>query len=94
MKNVIKVLLDENNNDNIILTFDNFEIEFEQVALILVRNNSYAILRPITVMEGLDNDEGIVFLIDDIENNLILIEDEEVIDEVYDIYFDLLDEKL
>jgi len=94
MKNVIKVLLDENNNDNIILTFDNFEIEFEQVALILVRNNSYAILRPITVMEGLDNDEGIVFLIDDIENNLILIEDEEVIDEVYDVYFDLLDEKL
>lgn len=31
-------------------------------------------------------------MIDDNKNRLILIEDEEVIDEVYDVYFSLLDE--
>lgn len=92
MEEIIKVLLDENRNDNIILEFGDIEIEFEQVALILVRSNSYAILRPITIMDGIDNDEGLVFLIDDIENNIILIEDEDVIDDVYDVYLDLLDE--
>ena len=93
MKEIIKCILDENKNDNIILEFGEIEIEFEQIALILVRNNSYAILRPITIMDGIDNDEGLVFLIDDLNNNVILIEDEDVIDDVYDVYLDLLDEK-
>ena len=31
-------------------------------------------------------------MIDDNKNRLILIEDEEIIDEVYDVYFSLLDE--
>ncbi len=92
MKEIIKCLLDENRNDNIILVFDDYEVEFEQTALIFVRNNAYSILRPITVMDGLDNDEGIVYLIDDVNNKLVLIEDEDVIDEVYDVYFNLLDE--
>lgn len=93
MKNVIKCLLDENCNDNIILQFDDYEIEFEQIALILVRNNSYAILRAITVMDGVDNDEGFVYLIDDLNDKLVLVNDEDVIDDVYDVYFKLLDEK-
>lgn len=94
MKEVIKALLNENNNDNIILVFGELEIEFEQMALILVRNNSYAILRPITVMDGIDNEEGLVFLVDDVNNNVILIEDEDVIDDVYDVYIDLLGNNL
>lgn len=94
MEKVIKALLSENNNDNIILAFGDLEIEFEQMALILVRNNSYAILRPITIMDGIDNDEGLVFLIDEIENKVILIEDEDVIDDVYDVYIDLLGNNL
>ena len=94
MKEVIKALLNENNNENIILVFGELEIEFEQMALILVRNNSYAILRPITVMDGIDNEEGLVFLVDDVNNNVILIEDEDVIDDVYDVYIDLLGNNL
>ena len=92
MKKIIKALLDENNNDNIFLEFNNEYIEFEQYALIFVRDNYYSILRPITVKEDIDNDEGIIFMIDEVKNRLILIEDEEIIDEVYDVYFSLLDE--
>lgn len=92
MKKIIKALLNENNNDNIFLEFNNEYIEFEQYALIYVRDNYYSILRPVTIKEGIDNDEGIIFMIDDNKNRLILIEDEEVIDEVYDVYFSLLDE--
>ena len=93
MKKIIKSLLNENNNDNIILVYGNVNVEFEQVALILVRDNYYSILRPVTVMDGIDNDEGLVFLVDTNDNKLILIEEEDVIDEVYDVYFSLLDEK-
>ena len=93
MKKIIKALLNENNNDNIFLEFNNEYIEFEQYALIYVRDNYYSILRPVTVKEGIDNDEGIIFMIDEVKNRLILIEDEEIIDEVYDVYFSLLDEK-
>ena len=92
MKKIIKALLNENNNDNIFLEFNNEYIEFEQYALIYLRDNYYSILRPITVKEGIDNDEGIIFMIDEAKNRLILIEDEEIIDEVYDVYFSLLDE--
>ena len=92
MKKIIKALLNENNNDNIFLEFNNEYIEFEQYALIYLRDNYYSILRPITVKEGIDNDEGIIFMIDEVKNRLILIEDEEIIDEVYDVYFSLLDE--
>lgn len=92
MKKIIKALLNENNNDNIFLEFNNEYIEFEQYALIYVRDNYYSILRPITIKEDIDNDEGIIFMIDEVKNRLILIEDEEIIDEVYDVYFSLLDE--
>lgn len=92
MKKIIKALLNENNNDNIFLEFNNEYIEFEQYALIYVRDNYYSILRPITIKEDIDNDEGIIFMIDEVNNRLILIEDEEIIDEVYDVYFSLLDE--
>ena len=93
MKKIIKSLLNENSNDNIILEYNDFNIEFEQVALIFVRGNYYSILRPITVMDGIDNDEGLVYLIDDVNNKIILMTDEDVIDDVYDVYFTLLDEK-
>ena len=94
MKKVIKSLLSENNNQNIFLEFNDVAIEFEQVALIYVRNNTYTILRPVTVLDGIDNDEGLVFLIDEDNNKIIFIEDEEVIDDVYDVYFELLGENL
>ena len=93
MKKVIKALLNENSNQNVFLEFGDVAIEFEQMALILVRDNYYAILRPITEMDGIDNDEGLVYLIDEVNNKLILIEEEDVIDDVYDVYFNLLDEK-
>ena len=94
MEKVIKALLNEKCDDNIILLFGDIEIEFEQMALILVRNNSYAILRPITIMDGIDNDEGLVFLIDEIEYKVILIEDVDVIVDVYEVYIDLLGNNL
>ena len=85
MKKVIKALLNENSNQNVFLEFGDVAIEFEQMALILVRNNSYAILRPVTIMDGIDNEEGLVFLVDEINNKVILMEDEDVEYAVYNI---------
>ena len=87
-------LWEENSNQNVFLEFGDVAIEFEQMALILVRNNSYAILRPVTIMDGIDNEEGLVFLVDEINNKVILMEDEDVIDDVYEVYLDLLSESL
>ena len=86
----IDALYDENNNDIIIL-FDekNEEIEFEQIAVIPLAQKVYAILKPVKPMEGLGEDEGLVFSIeqnDAGEEYLVLVVDEELIDAVFTVY--------
>lgn len=94
-KNPIKQLLDENNNDNIILFDDDGnKIEFEQVALIPLdsTNVTYAILIPITPMQGVADGEGVLFAIDEENEQLEVINDEKIIDQVLTIYQQLIEE--
>lgn len=95
-KSPIEMLLDENNDENIVL-FDekNNETEFEQVAIIPVEEKVYAILKPVAPMEGLDDDQALVFGIEEIDDEdcLVLEDDEEVIDVVFDAYYALLREQ-
>lgn len=93
---VLDILLDENNDEPISLfDEDDKEIKFEQVAVIPHNEKIYAILKPIDELEGVADDEAIVFLVDEDEegNSILVIEkDEEVATLVFDKYYQLLDE--
>jgi uncharacterized protein YrzB (UPF0473 family) len=91
----IDKLYDEENQDLIFLFNEKGqEIAFEQIALIPILKNTYAILKPVVPLEGLGEDEGLVFEIktNDNEEYLALVVDEDIIDDVFDIYFKLVEE--
>ena len=92
---VIEMLLDENCNDNITLYDEDGEAtEFEQIAVIPIDDVLYFILRPIG-LEDLDEDEAFVFVLRETEEEemIDLVEDDEIIDRVFAIYKELLDEE-
>ncbi len=95
-KNAIERLLDENDLGTIVLFDENDkEVEFEQIAIIPYEDEVYAILKPVKEMEGVAEDEAIVFLLDaddDSDDVLSVVEDDAVIDAVFDAYYKLLDE--
>lgn len=95
-KNAIERLLDENDLGTIVLYDENDkEVEFEQIAIIPLENEVYAILKPVLEMEGVADDEAIVFLLDadeESEDVLSVVEDDAIIDAVFDAYYKLLDE--
>ena len=93
MTSPIDALYDSDNDELIVLFNEKGEeIAFEQVALIPIENKIYAILKPARPIEGLGEDEGIVFSIelsDGGEEYLALVTDEQIIDAVFRIYDDL-----
>ena len=88
--NPIEALLDPQNTENIKLYDENDnETEFEQIALIPLNNSVYAILKPVEKMEGVDDDQAIVFeLVEDEDNGdtLNVVMEEEVVNLVFDEY--------
>ena len=95
--NPIDALLDENNYDNIIIYNDKDEpVEFEQIAIIPIDDKTYAILQPVELLEGMKEDEAFAFEItqDENENDLLqLVEDNALIDRIFDEYKDLYKKK-
>ena len=94
---ILDILLDEENDDPITL-YDETEkaIKFEQVAVIPEGEKIYAVLKPLDEMEGVQDDEAIVFLVDvDAEGNAMLVieQNEEVAIKIFDKYYSLLDEQ-
>lgn len=89
-KDPIEALLDPQNTENIKLYDENDnEVEFEQIALIPLNNSVYALLKPVDKMEGVADDEAVVFeLVDDAENGdtLNIVMEEEVVNQVFDEY--------
>lgn len=92
-KSQIEMLLDENNTENLKL-FDenNRETEFEQVAIIPLDEKIYAILKPVTKIVGVNDDEALVFVIEEVDDEdcLVIVDDESVVDRVFKEYYDLL----
>ena len=91
----IDKILDEECTDNIVLYDENNkETEFEQVALIPKDEKVYVILKPVTKIEGVADDEALVFVIDEIDDEdcLIIVDDEDIITEVFNDYYKLLEE--
>ncbi|MBQ7352331.1 MAG: DUF1292 domain-containing protein [Clostridia bacterium] len=92
----IDMLLDENNTENIKLyNEENQEVEFEQIALVPIENKTYAILKPAQAMEGVADDEAIVFVIDEIDDEdcLVIVEDDAIVDQVFEEYYKMLKEE-
>lgn len=90
----IEKLFDENNNDNIVLYNDKGEAtEFEQAAIVPLNGKIYAILSLANPTESILDDEGFVFEIDaEAEHPAFnLVDDEEIIDEVFSLYEGLLE---
>lgn len=94
MKNIIEQILDENNHD-LINTFDDFgnPIQFEQIAVVSIEEELFVILRENS--ELVPYDEVLVFRLIMNENNqeLLLEENEEVIEEVFEKYYQLQKKK-
>jgi uncharacterized protein YrzB (UPF0473 family) len=92
--NPIDAIFDENNNDVIILSNERGEqIDFEQIAVVPISEKVYVILKPVNPMEGLGEDEGLVFSIEQNEEGveyLALTLDEEIIDAVFTVYDELV----
>ena len=92
MKNPIEQLLDENNDENIVLYFDEGPMEFEQIALIELDTGLYTLLHPVELSEDVDEDTAIVFQIFEDRGTLEAVQDEDVVDAVFDAYYILVDE--
>lgn len=92
---IVDILLDEDNEDPITLYDENDKaVKFDQVAVIPLNNNLYAILKPIDEMEGVADDEAIVFAVKQDKNGESMLEieiDEPTAIKVFDEYYNLLD---
>lgn len=95
VKNPIEQILDENNTENVVL-YDaaGKPIEFEQVAVIPLESTGklYAIMIPVTAMEGVNEGEGVLFVIDEIKGDIEIERDDKIIDEILLIYKTLIEE--
>ncbi len=89
----IDMLLDENNTDNIkLFNEENEEVEFEQIALVPIEEKVYAILKPVQTMDGVADDEALVFGIEEIDDEdcLVIVEEDAIVDKVFEEYYKML----
>ena len=98
---ILDLLLDdEYEEDIILLDEDGNETSFEQIAVIPLNKENgqrlYCILKPVDEVEGVADDEAIVFEItqddDGNESSIDVVTDEKIIDEVFGVYEQLLNE--
>lgn len=95
IKNPIEQILDEKNMENVVLyDADNKPIEFEQVAVIPLERTGllYAIMIPLTPMQGVNEGEGVLFVIDELKGSIDIERNDSTIDEVLSIYQTLIGE--
>ncbi len=94
---IVDVLLDENNKEPIVLVDGNGKkITFEQIAVIPFNDKLYCVLKPVDKIDGVADDEAIVFYVQEEEGKapVLMVEtDEKVAMDVFDEYYNLLDEQ-
>ena len=94
-KNPLDRIFDENDCDPIVLYGeDGQEIAFEQIALIPLEGRVFVIMQPVELLEGMADDEALVFEILDKNGEAVLdiVLDDEIIDAVFAAYGILFDE--
>lgn len=99
---LLDILLDKDCKEPIVLKNPNGnQLSFEQVAVIPYEYNKelkfYCILKPLAEIPGLADDEAIVFSVesdDDCNSVLKVEENEEIVVEIFDRYYQMLDESM
>lgn len=95
--NILDVLLDEKNTAPIYMYNDEGKkIKLEQVAVIPLEEELYCILKPITKVEGVKDNEAVVFRVvqdGDEEAYLDVEQDELVALKVFNAYYNLIEEQ-
>lgn len=98
-EDILDILLDEDNRNPIILADERErQITFEQVAIIPrgegTERRLYVILKPMDQLDGIKDDEAIVFYVDadDCGNHVLRVEENEsVAVEIFSRYYDMLE---
>lgn len=101
-KDVLDILLDDNNHDPIFLTDRKGEnFVFEQIAVIPYEDDDgfviYTILQPINGVIDVKDGEALVFCVAEDESGEIVLKiekDDRIAAEIFNRYYDLLDEDL
>lgn len=78
-----------------LLTADGQEVDFLEIAGIAYKGNYYVILQPVELLEGMSDDEALVFRVSRNKDGADKFEielDDEIIDAVFEEYNKLLDE--
>ena len=87
---------DEADDDIVTLTTANGEeVDFVEIAGIALNGNFYAILQPVELLDGMDDDEALVFKVSrkpDGSDNFEIELDDAIIEKVFAEYNRLLDE--
>ena len=88
---IIDMLLDPENEAPIVCVNDKGEeVHLDQIAVVPLMDNLYAILKPITDIDGVGEDEALVFEVDFEEDTIQIVNDFNLIDQVFDKYYELL----
>lgn len=87
-KDIIDRLYDENDTSNIVLYDDKHNpVEFEQIAIVPIESDVYVLLHPVNYQEfNMQEDEALVFYINEDERSLTLIDDDEIVKAVFKAY--------
>ena len=97
MKNIIDILLDQSNTEPIALVDNTGRVvNFEQVAVIPHNGVLYCVLKPLDTINGIEEDEAVVFFVSDGEDGEPMLEvetDEEIAIEIFNQYYDLIEEE-
>ena len=78
-----------------LLSADGEEIDFVEIAGIAYKGAFYAILQPVELLDGMEEDEALVFKVSRGPNGkdaFEIVTDDEIIDPVFEEYYRLLDE--
>ena len=92
----VEALLDPNNNEPIVLYNDEGEGDvYHQIAITNVGGALFAILKPEHPFKGMDEDEALVFALeenDEGDKSLLLVTDPELVKAAFEDYYNLLRE--
>lgn len=97
-KDLFSILMDDDNTDPIVVFGEDGErVEFLQVAVLPHEDCLYCILKPITPMKDVAEDEAIPFQVvmdEDRRSALDPVTDTKLAMELFDMYYDLIEEHL
>ena len=93
MKDVIEILLDENDNRNVFLFDENGnKMEFEQLAMIPLKDELYFLLLPVSKIKGVSEEEVVIVKYVEINGNddVMIVTDDNIGNQIINKYYELL----